>query len=104
MARKTFASTPAIRQQWSLSKRKIRVTLVRSESGQDPAKLTIHLTLGELIAYSQDYNFTRLNLTGGKVLEVKETTDEIDRLVRAAAAQTDLPSRKSPARHSTASH
>jgi hypothetical protein len=43
-----------------------------------------------MIAYSQGSDFTRLNLTGGKVLDVKETTDVIDRLVRAAAAQGNL--------------
>jgi hypothetical protein len=44
-----------------------------------------------MIAYSQGSDYTRLNLTGGKVLDVKETTDVIDRLVRAAASQSNLP-------------
>ena len=100
VARKTMASSPSNSQQWSLSKRKIRLTPARTLPGQDPVKLAIHLTLGQLIAYSQDYNFTRLNLTGGKVLEVRETTAEIDRLVRAAAAQSDLPLRKPAPRRS----
>jgi hypothetical protein len=43
-----------------------------------------------MLAYSQGIDFTRLNLIGGKVLDVKETTDVIDRLVRAAANQTNL--------------
>jgi len=99
MARKPLASSSAARPQSSLSKRTIRLTRAHAESVQDPAKVTLYLSLGELIAYSQDYNFTRLNLIGGKVLEVKETTDEIDRLVRAAAG-ADLPNGKSTLRQS----
>jgi hypothetical protein len=38
----------------------------------------------ELIAYSQRLGHTRLHLTGRRTLDVKETTQEIDLLVRAA--------------------
>ena len=39
----------------------------------------------ELIAYSQGLEHTRLHLIGRRTLDVKETTQEIDRLVRSAA-------------------
>ena len=52
-----------------------------------PYLAIVHVRLNELIAYSQNLGFTRLTLTGGKTIDVKETTDQIDRLVRAAASQ-----------------
>lgn len=60
---------------------RIGLTLTLAESGQ----AIVQVGVTELIAYSQNTGFTRLNLTGGKVLDVKETTDQIDRLVRSAA-------------------
>jgi len=39
-----------------------------------------------MITYDQQIGFTRLRLTKGRVLEVREGTDQIDRLVRGAAA------------------
>jgi len=39
-----------------------------------------------LIAYEQQRGFTRLRMLGAKWLDVKEGTDEIDRLVRAASS------------------
>jgi len=62
------------------------LTLTQAESGE----AQVQVGIGEFIAYSQNAGFTRLNLTGGKVLEVKETTDQIDRLVRYAACQPML--------------
>ena len=44
----------------------------------------VNLTISQLIAYTQNEGFTRLRLTGGKVLDVKETTDRIDFLIRRA--------------------
>ena len=44
----------------------------------------VSVTLSQLIAYRQNEGFTRLQLTGGKMLDVKETTDRIDYLVRCA--------------------
>lgn len=44
----------------------------------------ISITISQLIAYSQNEGFTRLRLTGGKMLDVKETTDRIDFLIRRA--------------------
>ena len=40
--------------------------------------------VSQLIAYAQNDGFTRLRLTGGRMLDVKETTDRIDFLVRRA--------------------
>ncbi|HXT10607.1 MAG TPA: hypothetical protein VN873_03520 [Candidatus Angelobacter sp.] len=40
--------------------------------------------ISQLIAYAQNNGFTRLRLTGGRMLDVKETTDRIDFLVRRA--------------------
>jgi hypothetical protein len=63
----------------------IALTAASKEPGQQPQPVS--MPLSELIAYSSDGTHTRLNLTGRKVLHVKETTDQIDRLVRAAATQ-----------------
>ena len=46
---------------------------------------TVRVPASRLLAYDQQLGFTRLKLTGGTVLDVRETTGEIDRLVRAAA-------------------
>jgi hypothetical protein len=62
---------------------RISLTLTQTESGE----LVVNVGITEFIAYSQNTGFTRLNLTGGKVLDVKETTDQIDRLVRLASCQ-----------------
>ena len=62
---------------------RISLTLTQAEPGQ----ILVNVGMAEFIAYSQNTGFTRLNLTGGKVLDVKETTDQIDRLVRLASGQ-----------------
>jgi len=61
----------------------ILLTPVKIEDGQ-PAGQTA-LPTYEIIAYSQGMAYTRLHLTGRRTLDVKETTQEIDLLVRAAA-------------------
>jgi hypothetical protein len=87
MPRKSIEEVPAVKQTRSLLPRRISLTPARTELAQSPVSVLV----SEMIAYSQGSDFTRLNLTGGKVLDVKETTDVIDRLVRAAAAQSNLP-------------
>jgi hypothetical protein len=67
-----------------------------------PLQSPVIVAIDELIAYSQGSNFTRLNLTGRKVLDVKETTDEIDRLVRAATSQISLLTAEIPTPNSAA--
>jgi hypothetical protein len=47
---------------------------------------TFVLATSQLIAYAAIDGVTRLWVTGRKVLEVVESTEEIDRLVRSAAA------------------
>ena len=64
----------------------ISLTLTRAESGH----VLVKVSIAECIAYSQNTGFTRLNLTGGKVLDVKETTDQIDKLARAAASRYNV--------------
>jgi hypothetical protein len=87
MKRKSIEEVPAVKQTRSLSTPRISLTPARTEHAQSPVSVAV----SEMIAYSQGSNFTRLNLTGRKVLDVKETTDMIDLLVRAAAAQNNLP-------------
>ena len=88
MPRKSLEQVPAARQPGSTPARRIILTPARTPHPQT----TVSVALSEMIAYTQGDEFTRLNLTGGKVLEVKETTDMIDRLVRAAAAQRHIAS------------
>jgi hypothetical protein len=61
----------------------IRLTPVEGVDGEIAGQMIVP-TL-ELIAYSQDLGRTRLHLTGRRTLEVKETTQDIDLLVRTAA-------------------
>ena len=65
--------------------REIPLTLVQTASGQPVA--TIRVRVAEFITYSEQPGFTRLKLTGGKTLDVKETTGQIDLLVRTASTQ-----------------
>ena len=57
-----------------------RITLSRADCTD-----TAVLPVSELIAYSGHTGYTRLNLVGRKVLDVRETTAEIDQLVREAS-------------------
>jgi hypothetical protein len=64
--------------------RTIQFTAASTTEGQAAGgKLTVEL--GDLIAYEENTDFTRLTLTGGRVLHVKETAVEIERLVRQAS-------------------
>ena len=66
------------------SKPNVRLTLAKATEGN--ASGSVSIPASKLLAYYQQMGFTRLKLIGGIILEVKETTDQIDRLVRAAAA------------------
>jgi hypothetical protein len=90
MARKSGTSLDQDKSPWTSPAPKIHLTLKQGLSGQ----VVVDVSINEFIAYSQNSGFTRLNLTGGKVLEVKETTDQIDRLVRAASSQPNPSSRR----------
>ena len=50
----------------------------------------IDVSVTELLSYSQHQGFTRLRLTGQKTLDVQETTERIDRLVRDASVPPGL--------------
>ncbi len=62
----------------------IRLTLARGQDG------IIQVSPSQLLTYNQQIGFTTLRLSGGRLLEVKESTDEIDRLIRAAATNPVL--------------
>ena len=49
-----------------------------------PAGTALTVPVSELIAYHQQTGFTRVVLVGKRSLDVKEPTEEIDRLVRSA--------------------
>jgi hypothetical protein len=91
MARKSGTSLYRDNGPWSSPAPKIHLTLTQGLGGE----LAVGVAITEFIAYAQNPGFTRLNLTGGKILEVKETTDQIDRLVRAASSQPNQPPRPS---------
>lgn len=48
----------------------------------------ININSWRMISYSEMEGFTRLRLSGGQTLDVKETTDRIDYLVRQAWSPT----------------
>jgi hypothetical protein len=80
MAYKSNKSVPAAFEQKAPVARKITLTSAKAES--------VSVGVSELIAYSSQTGFTRLNLTGRKTLDVKETTEQIDRLMRNVAAKS----------------
>jgi hypothetical protein len=47
--------------------------------------------LWQMLTYDQQIGFTRLRLSGGRNIDVKETTGEIDQLVRLAATRSTIP-------------
>ncbi|MGA9450653.1 MAG: hypothetical protein WBW41_04825 [Verrucomicrobiia bacterium] len=63
----------------------ISLTLAKVTEGNPGG--TVSVPASRLLAYDQQMGFTRLKLTGGTVLDVREGTDQIDRLVRAAASK-----------------
>lgn len=67
-----------------LSDLSVALTLVKAEAGN--SSRTIQVQVKQMIAYDQEMGFTRLRLTGQKIIEVKESTDNIDRLIRSAAS------------------
>ena len=69
-----------------------RITLSRADGTE-----TAVLPLSDLIAYSEHFGYTRLNLVGRRVLDVKETTAEIDRLVREASQRPVFSGASTPA-------
>ena len=74
----------------------IDLTLVRGADGNPSC--SIRIQAAQMITYDQQIGFTRLRLTKGRVLEVREGTDQIDRLVRGAVANLagEEPSKGQP--------
>jgi hypothetical protein len=70
----------------------IQLTPARTQVAQSP--LSFDVALSELIAYSEDCNHTRINLTGRRIVNVQETAQQIDCLVRTAATKNSLASAK----------
>ena len=62
------------------------VSLTLATVGEGNPSGTIRVPASKLLAYDQQMGFTRLRLTGGTVLDVREGTDQIDWLVRAVAS------------------
>ena len=48
------------------------------------------MQISRLLSYQQHIGFTRLRLTAGWYLDVRESTDEIDRRVRLAVSKKDI--------------
>jgi hypothetical protein len=71
---------------WDSFSQSIYLTPANSQFG--PKQDHVSVPIGQLIAYSKDGQYTRLSITGRKVLLVEEPTDRIDQLVRAASNQT----------------
>jgi len=62
----------------------ISLTVMQGQEGLPSG--AVRVKAAQLIAYEQQRGFTRLRMLGAKWLDVKEGTDEIDRLLRAAAS------------------
>ncbi|HLX68955.1 MAG TPA: hypothetical protein VKV04_04930 [Verrucomicrobiae bacterium] len=60
---------------------------IRLTPAAESGAIGITIVIAQMISYSQEVGFTRLRLTGGKTLDVKETTDRIDHLVRRASSR-----------------
>jgi hypothetical protein len=64
----------------------ISLTAMQSQEGLQPG--AVRVKAEQLLAYEQQRGFTRLRMLGAKSLDVREGTDEIDRLLRAAASSS----------------
>jgi hypothetical protein len=62
----------------------VNLTVVNGENGKIAGEVA--LKTSRLLAYEQHTGFTRVRLTAGWYVDVKEGTDEIDRRLRRAAA------------------
>jgi hypothetical protein len=72
----------------SLQAPSISLTPIRAAESNAPD--SIKIVVSRLLAYDQRDSFTRLKLTGGQAIDVKESTEQIDRLVRAASSGFSL--------------
>jgi hypothetical protein len=63
------------------------VPSIRLTPAAEPGPIGITIVISQMISYSQEVGYTRLRLTGGKTVDVRETTDRIDHLVRRASSR-----------------
>ena len=63
-----------------------RAPSVRLTPATEMGPTGVSIMVSQMISYSQEAGFTRLRLTGRKTLDVKETTERIDDLVRRASS------------------
>jgi len=63
----------------------IHLTRVTVHQGHVVETDSVEVALRDLVAYSQENEFTRMWLAKGRSIEVKEGTEEIDRIVRSAS-------------------
>lgn len=66
----------------------IDLTIINAVTGRIAG--VVAMQISRLLSYKQHIGFTRLRLTAGWYLDVRESTDEIDRRVRLAASRNDL--------------
>lgn len=64
--------------------RTVSLTAVNNEGGRQVGPVVMKTS--RLLSYEQHVGFTRLRLTEGASLDVRESTEEIDRQVRLAAS------------------
>lgn len=63
----------------------VNFTVAGGVNGQ-PTEVVV-MVASRLLTYEQHHGFTRVRLTKGVSLDVRESTDEIDRRLREASAQ-----------------
>lgn len=64
------------------------ISLTPTQSSEGATRIVL---LSHLLTYAEERGFTRLRLVGGLEMQVRETTDQIDRLVRMAATRSSVP-------------
>jgi len=62
----------------------IAIQLTNASTPGSDASATPPIDVQRLLAYKSGSGHTELSLVGGETLRVRETTDQIDRLVRSA--------------------
>lgn len=66
----------------------VDLTIINGENGRIAG--VVAMKISRLLSYQQRIGFTRLRLTAGWYVDVRESTDEIDRRVRLAVSQNDF--------------
>ncbi len=66
------------------------VNLTMFDGAPGGAGQAVAVRASRLLCYEQNAGFTRLRLSDGTRMDVRESTDEIDRRIRQAASQVDF--------------